>query len=168
MNKVGKAFKFGNNISTDLIISGRYKFAIRDMKELAKHVMEDADPDFYRKIGGKPCFIVGGWNFGMGSSREQAPWAIKEAKVHAVLAKNFARIFYRNSFNIGLPLLECNTDLISDGDMLELDLEHNFLKNQTKNIDIPIKPLHQVMKKLLKAGGIIKYLKKHGGLDFGT
>jgi 3-isopropylmalate/(R)-2-methylmalate dehydratase small subunit len=118
MKKIGRAYKFGDNISTDLIISGRYKFSIRNMKELAKYVMEDADHRFYHKIEGKPSFIVAGANFGMGSSREQAPWAIKEAGILAVLAKNFARIFYRNAFNIGLALVECNTDLISQHDIL--------------------------------------------------
>ena len=167
MKKVVWAYKFGDNISTDLIISGRYKFAIRDMKELAKHVMEDADSRFYQKIKNRPSVIVAGWNFGMGSSREQAPWAIKEAKITAVIAKNFARIFYRNAFNIGLRLVECNTDLISHGDMLELDIDKGYLKNRTKNIEIPIKPLHPIMKSLLKSGGVVKYFSKHKGLDFG-
>ena len=168
MKKVGRAFKFGDNISTDLIISGRYKFSIRNMKELAKHIMEDADRLFFQKIKNKPSFIVAGWNFGMGSSREQAPWAIKEAGILAVIAKNFARIFYRNAFNIGLPLVECNTDKIGNGDILELDLDRNYLQNKTKKIDIPIKPLHPVMKSLLKNGGVVKFFNKHKGLDFGT
>jgi 3-isopropylmalate/(R)-2-methylmalate dehydratase small subunit len=168
MKKIGRACKFGDNISTDLIISGRYKFAVRDMKELAKHVMEDADARFYQRVKTRPSFIVAGWNFGMGSSREQAPWAIKKAKVLAVIAKNFARIFYRNAFNIGLALVECNTDLISDGDILELDLERNYLKNRTKKTDISIKPLHPIMKDLLKAGGLINFFKKHKGLNIGT
>jgi len=167
MKKVGAAYKFGDNISTDSIISGRYKFSIRDMKELAKHVMEDADSRFYRKVKDRPSFIVAGWNFGMGSSREQAPWAIKEAKILAVIAKNFARIFYRNSFNIGLALIECNTDLISNGDILELDLNRNYLKNKTKKVNIPIRALHPAMKSLLKAGGLVKYFKKHKRLNFG-
>lgn len=166
MKKQGPAFKFGNNISTDLIISGRYKFAIRSMKELATHVMEDADPKFYQKLKGKPAFIVAGSNFGMGSSREQAPWAIKEAKIIAVLAKNFARIFYRNAFNIGLLLIECNTDKISEKDILELDSSKGILKNKTKKIDITIKPIHPVMKSLLKEGGLVQYYKKHKGLNF--
>ncbi len=168
MKKTGRAYKFGDNISTDLIISGRYKFSIRDMKELARHVMEDKDAHFYQKIKRGPSFIVAGWNFGMGSSREQAPWAIKEAGILAVMAKNFARIFYRNAFNIGLALVECNTDLISSGDILELDLDRDYLKNKTKKIHIPIKPLHPIMKSLLKAGGLIKYFKKHKGLNFGS
>ncbi|UCB57356.1 MAG: 3-isopropylmalate dehydratase small subunit [Candidatus Omnitrophota bacterium] len=168
MKKTGRAYKFGDNISTDLIISGRYKFAIRSMKELAKHVMEDADSNFYQKTRKGPSFIVAGWNFGMGSSREQAPWAIKEAGILAVIAKNFARIFYRNSFNIGLALIECDTDLISQGDILELDIDKGYLKNKTKKTLIAIKPLHPLMKDLLKSGGIVKYFKKHRGLNFGA
>lgn len=166
MKKVGRAFKFGDNISTDLIISGRYKFAIREMKELARHVMEDADSRFYHKIKDKAAFMVAGQNFGMGSSREQAPWAIKEAKILAVIAKNFARIFYRNAFNIGLALVECNTDLISQGDILELDLDRNYLNNKTKELNIPIVPLQPIIKKLLSAGGLVNYYQKHRRLDF--
>ena len=166
MKYAARAYKFGDNISTDLIISGRYKFTIRSMKELAKHVMEDADPQFYRKIKDRPSFIVAGSNFGMGSSREQAPRAIKEAKIPAVIAKNFARIFYRNAFNVGLRLIECDTGKISDGDILELDVNKEYLKNRTKNIEIPIRPLHPVMKSLLKAGGVVKYFRKHRGLNF--
>lgn len=165
---MGKAYKFGDNISTDLIISGRYKFSIRNMKELSRHIMEDADPKFYQKICKKPSFIVAGFNFGMGSSREQAPRAIKEAKILAVIAKNFARIFYRNAFNVGLTLVECNTDSISNGDILELDINKNYLKNITKDIYIPIRPIHDIMRKILKAGGLIEYFKKHRGLDFGS
>jgi 3-isopropylmalate/(R)-2-methylmalate dehydratase small subunit len=166
MKKIGRAYKFGDNISTDVIISGRYKFSIRDMNELAQHVMEDADPHFYQKIQNEPSFIVAGWNFGMGSSREQAPWAIRQAKILAVIAKNFARIFYRNAFNIGLVLVECNTDLIAQGDMLELNIDQNYLRNITKNIDIPIKPLHPIMKSLITVGGVVKYFKKYKRLDF--
>lgn len=168
MKKIGRAHKFGDNVSTDLIISGRYKFSVRDMKELAEHLLEDADSRFYQKVKGKPSFIVAGWNFGMGSSREQAPLAVKEAKILAVMAKNFARIFYRNAFNIGLALVECNTDLISQNDILELDLNRSSLKNKTKKIDIPLKPLHPIMKRLLKAGGLVNYFNKHKGLDFGA
>ncbi|MDD5513666.1 MAG: 3-isopropylmalate dehydratase, partial [Candidatus Omnitrophica bacterium] len=101
-----KAIKLGDNINTDFIISGRYKFSITDMKELAKHIMEDIDPGFPAKIEPGSSVIVAGKNFGMGSSREQAPLVIKEAGIVACLAQSFARIFYRNSFNIGLPLVE--------------------------------------------------------------
>ena len=101
----GKAIKLGDNINTDFIISGRYKFSITDIKELSKHIMEDIDPGFPKKIIPGKSIIVAGENFGMGSSREQAPLVIKECGIVAVLAKAFARIFYRNGFNIGMPLI---------------------------------------------------------------
>ena len=162
----GYAYKFGDNISTDLIISGRYKFAITDMKELCKHVMEDAQPDFYNKLKPGGAFIVGGYNWGMGSSREQAPLALKAAGISAVIAKSFARIFYRNSFNIGLPLIECDTSGIDPGDQLEVDLDKGLLKNLTKKTEITLRPLPQVMRKLLEDGGVIEHFKKYGGFEF--
>ncbi|MDD5772507.1 MAG: 3-isopropylmalate dehydratase small subunit [bacterium] len=160
----GKArrFKQDNDINTDYIISGRYKFKIQNPEELAQYVMEDLDPDFKNRYQ-KGDFIVAGKNFGCGSSREQAPQAIKYAKMGAVIAKSFARIFYRNSFNIGLLLIECDTDPIKENDELVLDLEKGVLKDITQNIDIIIKPLPAVMAKLLEDGGIINHFKKHGG-----
>ena len=160
----GKALRFkkDNDINTDYIISGRYKFKIQDPKELAKHVFEDLDPKFYSRIK-HGDFVVAGENFGCGSSREQAPQAILFAGIHAVLAKSFARIFYRNAFNIGLPLIECDTDLINDGDSLTLDLSKSKLVNSTQKEDIKIKPVPEVMLKLLKDGGVIKHFNKYGG-----
>ena len=166
MELTGFAYKFGDNISTDLIISGRYKFFTENEEELARHVMEDADPQFYNKIRSKNVFIVGGENFGTGSSREQAPLAIKYANVKAVIAKSFAHIFYRNSFNIGLPLVECNTELIRQGDELKLSLKKGKLENITQGREINIKPLSPIMMELLKSGGIVAYFKKHKGLIF--
>ena len=160
----GKAIKLGDSINTDFIISGRYKFAITDMKELAKHIMEDIDPEFPKKISPGNSMIVAGKNFGMGSSREQAPLVIKEAGITAVLAKSFARIFYRNSFNIGLALIETDTDKISENDALEIDLDKGIIRNTTRNIDLPLKPFPKFMQELLKEGGIINYYKKHGEL----
>src|SRR4030042_6021214 len=110
MKIAGLAIKLGDNINTDFIISGRYKFSITDIKELAKHIMEDIDPEFPKKITPGKSILVAGSNFGMGSSREQAPLVIKESGIIAIVAKSFARIFYRNSFNIGLPLIEADTD----------------------------------------------------------
>jgi len=160
----GKArrFKQDNDINTDYIISGRYKFKIQNPEELAQYVMEDLDPDFKNRYKAGD-FIVAGKNFGCGSSREQAPQAIKYAKMGAVIAKSFARIFYRNSFNIGLLLIECNTDPIKENDELVLDLEKGVLKDITQNIEIVVKPLPAVMAKLLEDGGIINHFKKHGG-----
>lgn len=160
----GNVHKFGDNISTDLIISGRYKFFTQDKYELAKHVMEDADPDFFKKVILGAAFIVAGNNFGMGSSREQAPIAIKYAGINAVIAKSFARIFYRNGFNVGLPLLEADTDNLNDGDQMELDLENGCIRNITGDIDIKIKPLPGFMLELINEGGIINYFKRRGGI----
>lgn len=161
---VGKSVKLGDNINTDFIISGRYKFAITDMKELAKHIMEDIDPNFPQRIVPGKTIIVAGNNFGMGSSREQAPLVIKEAGVIAVLSSQFARIFFRNSFNIGLPLIETDTSKIHEHDQLEIDLNLGLVKNLTKGIDLKIKPLPEFMQDLLAEGGIINYYKKHGKL----
>lgn len=164
MRLEGKAIKLGDSINTDFIISGRYKFAITDMKELAKHIMEDIDPNFASKITPGASMIVAGSNFGMGSSREQAPLVIKEAGITAVLAKSFARIFYRNAFNIGLALIEVDTDMISENDLLDINLDKGIVKNVTKNIELSAKPFPQFMQELLSEGGIINYYKKHGEL----
>jgi len=160
----GKArrFKQDNDINTDYIISGRYKFKIQDPVELAKHVMEDLDPNFYNRIE-KGDFIVTGRNFGCGSSREQAPMAIKYANISAVLSKSFARIFYRNCYNLGLPAVEVDTDGIEDGDELELNLEAGTLKNKTRNQNIKVTPLPPTMQTLLADGGLVEHFKKHGG-----
>ncbi|MFH0856218.1 MAG: 3-isopropylmalate dehydratase small subunit [Candidatus Omnitrophota bacterium] len=164
MKLEGKAIKLGDDINTDFIISGRYKFAITDMKELAKHIMEDIDPDFPGKITPGKSVIIAGRNFGMGSSREQAPLVIKEAGIVAVLAKSFARIFYRNAFNIGLALVEADTDKIAENDAISIDMDKGIIRNLTQNIEIPVKPFPGFMQELLKEGGIINYYKNHGSL----
>ncbi len=164
MKLEGKSIKLGDNINTDFIISGRYKFAITDMKELAKHIMEDIDPAFPSKIVPGNSMIVAGSNFGMGSSREQAPLVIKESGLVAVLAKSFARIFYRNGFNIGLPLIEVDTDKIGENDMLDIDLDAGIVRNLTRNIELKIAPLPPFMQELLHEGGLINYYKRHGEL----
>lgn len=161
----GKAHKFGDDVNTDYIISGKYKFKTLDMKELAKHVMEDLDPNFYEKVS-PGDFIVGGSNFGCGSSREQAPLAIKYADVGAVLAKSFARIFYRNAINTGLPVVECDTGQIDAGDEITVDLKAGIITNKTKNTTIPVKPLPGVMIKILNDGGLAEHFKKYGGFKF--
>jgi len=158
----GKAIKLGDSINTDCIISGRYKFSITDIKELSKHIMEDIDPDFPNKIIPGQSIIVAGENFGMGSSREQAPLVIKESGIVAILAKTFARIFYRNGFNIGLPLIETDTHNINENDTLIIDMDKGRVMNLTKNIDFSIKPLPKFMQEILKAGGIFNYFKKTG------
>ncbi len=160
----GLAIKLGDNINTDFIISGRYKFSITDIKELSKHIMEDIDPGFLAKIMPGKSIIVAGRNFGMGSSREQAPLVIKESGIIAVIAETFARIFYRNSFNIGLPLIETDTDKINENDALDIDLEKGIVKDLTKQAEFKIKPFPHFMQALLKEGGIINYYKKYGEL----
>ena len=161
----GKArrFKQSDDINTDYVISGRYKFKIEDPVELAKHVMEDLDPDFATKRLQKGDFIVAGRNFGCGSSREQAPQAIKYAGISAVIAKSFARIFYRNCFNLGLLAVECDTDGIDEADELEVNLDKGQITNVTKNKTIKIAPLPKTMQILLEDGGLVEHFKKHGG-----
>lgn len=159
--KRGKAFKFGDGISTDHIAPGRLFHLRSNLEEFSKHVLEDADPEFASKMQ-KGDFVVAGNNFGLGSSREHAPQIIKIAGVGAVIAKSFARIFYRNAINIGLLLIECDTDKIDAGDELELDVKNGILKDITKGIEIKITPLPDVMIKLLGDGGLIEHLKKHG------
>ncbi|PIP21155.1 MAG: 3-isopropylmalate dehydratase [Candidatus Omnitrophica bacterium CG23_combo_of_CG06-09_8_20_14_all_40_11] len=160
----GISIKLGNNINTDFIISGRYKFSITDIKELSKHIMEDIDPGFSAKIIPGKSIIVAGENFGMGSSREQAPLVIKECGIVAVLAKTFARIFYRNGFNIGLPLIETDTQNLDENDSLFIDMDKGIVKDVTRNIEIKIKPLPKFMQEILRQGGIVNYFKKYGEL----
>lgn len=155
---------FGDDINTDYIISGKYKFKTLDLAELARHVMEDLDPDFYRKITAGD-FIVAGRNFGCGSSREQAPLAIKHAGISAVVAGSFARIFYRNAINTGLPVVECDTRAIEPGDELEVDLGAGILRNRTRGVEVGITPLPAVMLKILNDGGLAAHFRKHGGFS---
>jgi 3-isopropylmalate/(R)-2-methylmalate dehydratase small subunit len=160
----GRAFKFGDNISTDLIAPGRYFHLRSDLPELAKHVLEDADPEFAQKVK-TGDIVVAGRNFGLGSSREHAPTIMKLAGVGAVLAKSFARIFYRNSINIGLPVLICETDNIDEGDVLEIDLRKGTIKDATKGIEISFNPLPEVMIKILSDGGLTEHITKNRGFN---
>ncbi|UCE91960.1 MAG: 3-isopropylmalate dehydratase small subunit [Methanobacteriota archaeon] len=163
----GRAHRFEPNddINTDYIISGRYKFSIDDMNELAKHVMEDIAPDFAGSVH-EGDVVVAGRNFGCGSSREQAPRALKAAGVGAVIAKSYARIFYRNSFNIGLPLIECDTDWIADGEFLTIDFDGGVVVGESPGSQASFTPLPSTMQTLLDDGGLIPHLKKHGGFSF--
>ncbi|MEE0496497.1 MAG: 3-isopropylmalate dehydratase small subunit [Cyanobacteriota bacterium] len=157
----GKSFKFGDNISTDHIAPGRLYHLRSNLPEFAKHVLEDADETFASRMK-KGDFVVAGSNFGLGSSREHAPLIMKIAGVGAVLAKSFARIFYRNAINIGLLAIECDTDAIDDGDELELDIEKGIITDLTNGSIIQIEPLPPVMIKLLKDGGLVEHIKKNG------
>ena len=164
MQLKGKAWKFGDDISTDHIAPGRLFHLRSNLPELAKHVLEDADPNFASSMQ-KGDFVVAGRNFGLGSSREHAPTIIKLAGVNAVLAKSFARIFFRNAINIGLLLVECDTDKINAGDELEVDVKAGAVHNRTQKIDIPVTPLPDVMIKILNEGGLMAHIQKHGGFD---
>jgi len=157
----GRAFKFGDDISTDHIIPGRYAHLRSDLPVLAAHVMEDADPTFAGRV--KPGdFIAAGSNFGLGSSREHAPLVIKMAGVSAVLAKSVARIFFRNAINLGLPILICDTDKIGDGDQLDVDLTSGTIKDVTNGESLTSGQIPQAMLDILNEGGLLPYIKKHG------
>ena len=156
----GRAFKFGDNISTDHIVPGRLLHLRSNLPELAKHVLEDADPTFAQRVK-KGDFIVAGKNFGLGSSREHAPLVIKMSGVSAILAKSVARIFFRNAINVGLPVLICDTDSISDGDELEVDLKMGKIINLTNRAELHFSKMPEIMLRILNEGGLIPYIKKH-------
>ena len=157
----GRAFKFGDDISTDFIIPGRYAQLRSDLPELAKHVMEDADPTFAERV--EPGdFMVAGKNFGLGSSREHAPLVIKISGVSAILTKSVARIFFRNAINQGLPVLICDTDKINAGDEIEVKLTTGIVTDLTNGIKLASDKLPQVMLDILGEGGLIPYINKYG------
>lgn len=156
----GRAFKFGDNISTDHIVPGRLLHLRSNLPELAKHVLEDADPTFAQRVK-KGDFVVGGSNFGLGSSREHAPLVIKLAGVSAILAKSVARIFFRNAINVGLPVLICDTDSINGGDELEVDLKSGKINDLTNGTEISFSPIPEIMLRILNEGGLVPYIKKY-------
>jgi len=157
----GRAWKFGDSISTDQIAPGRYFHLRSNLPELAKHTLEDARKDFAHNV--KPGdIVVGGENFGLGSSREHAPTIIKMTGTGAVVAKSIARIFYRNAINVGLPVVICDTSGIDDGDELELELSTGTLKNLTKKTEVRFSPLPPVMARILDDGGLVAHIQKHG------
>ncbi|WP_299545838.1 3-isopropylmalate dehydratase small subunit [uncultured Helicobacter sp.] len=156
--KNAKAWKFGDNIDTDLIIAARY-LNTTDSAVLASHLMEDARNEFVNSIT-KGDVIVAGENFGCGSSREHAPVAIKAAGISAVIAKSYARIFYRNAFNTGLPILEVKeANSINEGDVLEISLQEGVIKNHTQNCHYTFNAIPPFMLNLLESGGLISYAK---------
>ena len=156
----GKARVLGDDINTDYIISGRYKFKTLDKKELASHLLEDLDPEFVKKIA-PGDIIVAGKNFGCGSSREQAPLAIQYAGIAAVCGRTFARIFFRNSINVGLPLVECETSGIREGDEIEKHFGRGKLADTTRKTSADFKPLPKIMLSILSEGGLVPYFQKH-------
>ena len=156
----GKVHKYGADVNTDVIIPARY-LNVYDPAELAQHCMEDLDPEFLQKV--KPGdIIVADSNFGCGSSREHAPLAIKAAGISCVIARSFARIFYRNALNTGLPILECEeaADKTQAGDILEVELSTGEIVNATRGLTFKAKPYPDFMLKLIKAGGLIEYTKR--------
>ena len=160
MNLKGKVHKYGANVNTDVIIPARY-LNVSDPDELAKHCMEDIDEDFLNRA--EPGdIIMATTNFGCGSSREHAPLAIKAAGVSCVIAESFARIFFRNAINIGLPLLECGevVDKTQAGDMLEVDLSSGKIKNLTNGMEFTASPYPDFMTEIISAGGLIEYTRE--------
>jgi len=160
----GKVHKYGDNVNTDEIIPARY-LNTTDPQELGAHCMEDIDPEFARKVrpGG---IIVGGQNFGCGSSREHAPIAIKAAGVSCVIAKTFARIFYRNAINIGLPILECPeaVDHVSGGEEVEVDLQDGRIRSVSSGREFQAKPFPAFMQEIIAAGGLTNYARRRVGM----
>src|SRR6056297_1833083 len=159
MNTIGKAFKFGDNIDTDLIIPARY-LNTTDPKELAKYCMQDLDEEFTNEIN-EGDIIVGGNNFGCGSSREHAPLAIKAAGISCVIAKSYARIFYRNSFNIGLPILESKeaSEKITQGDEISVDFSKGIIKNISKNEEYKADKFPDFIQNIIRHHGLVGYVK---------
>lgn len=160
MNAKGNAFKYGDNVDTDVIIPARY-LAIQDQKELAEHCMEDIDTAFVKKVK-QGDIMVAGKNFGCGSSREHAPLVIKVAGVSCVIAKTFARIFYRNAINIGLPIIECPEAAkgIDAGDEVEVDFDSGVICNRTKGTQYKGQPFPKFMQKIIKAEGLVNYINQ--------
>lgn len=167
MKTKGKAFKYGDNIDTDVIIPARYLMSF-DPQELKKHCMEDIDKDFAKKV--KPGdVIVGRKNFGCGSSREHAPIAIKASGVSCVIAESFARIFYRNSFNIGLPIVESKeaSERIDAGDEIEIDFSEGEIKNITKDEVYKIEAYPEFIQNIISNNGLINYVAERIGKENG-
>lgn len=158
MKALGHVFKYGDNVDTDVIIPARYLNS-SDPAELAQHCMEDIDADFVKQVQAGDI-IVADKNFGCGSSREHAPIAIKAAGVSCVIAETFARIFYRNAINIGLPIIECPEAAkgIEEGDQVEVDFDSGKIYNRTKNTEFQGQPFPEFMQKIISSGGLIKYI----------
>lgn len=159
----GKVWKFGDDISTDLIISGKYKFKTLDMSKLAEHAMEGADPQFSKKVN-EGDIIVAGENFGCGSSREQAPLVLKELGIGAIVSKFFARIFFRNAINVGIPVIESEEipEETEEGDELMIDMENGEVRNLTRDKTFEIEPLPDFLLQVLEDGGLVEQYEKRG------
>lgn len=164
MSDTGRAWLFGDNVSTDLIFPSRYVHLLSNMTELVTHTLEDAREDY---AGGVKAgdFVVAGDNFGMGSSREQAPVIIKLSGARAIFAKSFARIFFRNAINVGLTVIEVDTTGIGEGDTLAVDFNAGTLVDESNGIERRFEPLPPIMTEILADGGLIEHIKKHGDFN---
>ena len=158
----GRVWKFGDNISTDHIIPGRFYHLRSNLDALKEHVFEDIAPGFYKKVH-RGDMIIGGKNFGLGSSREHAPLIIKMAGIDAIIARSFARIFYRNAINVGLAAIISDTDGIEEGDVVEVRLDEGILVDTTSGVEKKFSPLPAIMREILRHGGLDPYIKTHGG-----
>ncbi len=159
MNAKGHVFKYPDNVDTDVIIPARY-LNTQDPKELASHCMEDIDKSFVARV--QPGDVmVGGWNFGCGSSREHAPLCIKTSGISVVIAKSFARIFYRNSINIGLPILECPAaaDAIAAGDLVSVDFDTGVITDETTGVTFQAEPFPPFIQEIIAAGGLMNSIR---------
>ncbi|MFB6266406.1 MAG: 3-isopropylmalate dehydratase [Halodesulfurarchaeum sp.] len=170
-NLTGSVWKTGDGVSTDLIAPGRYFDLRSDLDRLAEHTLEDAQlastDAAFMEVMEPGDFVVGGENFGQGSSREHAPAIIERVGVSAVIAESVARIFYRNAVNVGLPIITCDTSQFDEGDELEVDLKAGVIKDVTKDLDVSVDPLPPVMMQILEDGGLKAHVGTHGELDLG-
>ncbi|RLF53825.1 MAG: 3-isopropylmalate dehydratase [Thermoplasmata archaeon] len=157
---MGRVWKYGDDVNTDVIFPGKYTYKLMDEKEMASHALEDLDPTFAKEVR-EGDVIVAGKNFGYGSSREQAVACLKAAGVKAIIARSFARIYYRNAINLGLPAIEIeDVDRFDKGDEVEVDLERGVIKNLTKNFEATFSPFPPYVMEILNAGGLLEYVKR--------
>ena len=160
MTLEGRVFKFGDDINTDYIISAKYKGMTKSIQEMSRYLMRDIAPELVGRIE-TGDFLAAGDNFGCGSSREAAPLVIKANGISAVIAQSFGRIFFRNAINIGLPVIECDTEKVSEGDLLKLELQDSTLVNVTTGERIAVTPVPAFIRGIIDAGGLLNYLKTH-------
>jgi 3-isopropylmalate/(R)-2-methylmalate dehydratase small subunit len=163
---IGKAHKLGDDINTDYIIPSRRRIRASSIEAMVPYLLEDLVPDLHTSLESGD-FLVAGHNFGSGSSRETAPRLIQVAGLAAVLAKSFARIFYRNAISVGLPPIICDTDLVCDGDKLDIDLRAGVISNRTQGCEIQISPFPAFMWKILESGGLVEFFRRYGSFESG-
>ncbi len=163
MNFHGRVLRFGDDINTDYIIADHYKSRSADIAEVARYVFADYQPEFAKRVRSGDI-LVAGRNFGCGSAREAAPRVLKAAGIACVVAASFARIFFRNAVNIGLPVVECDTASIRDGDEILVEVDAGSVRNLTQGLTVSTAPIPRIMAAILQAGGLAAYIKQHGDL----